>query len=457
MFKQEGLLPFVGKTAIRMGSGFAGGAAQIELQSVIGQQKLADTNLVVQNGVSGAALNLSMGLLHDTVSGGNGQAAKKTEGGVPKQISLSGERGLMGNSAESSAAKMLNAKSNIAKPDAQGSVVYIVIDSGFSPESLPPEPQILRTWDLTGEGVFNDPLQHGSVVLSKLRDADPEAKFILIKAYDSQNNLAQTQFENGQIARPGWTEAYLDSVSIAKQLKLPSVANCSFGEFTHAMDGTGWESFQLSKAIGTDKAGHVVVAAAGSGNGIARHASGTVESNASETVHISQNGEAAFNLWFGKDSPRDWNFSVFDGNRKIYSVDGSQLEPNFWNNRQQLTFRSQMENAATRFVLSRNGNDTRPLSFDFYIKEGPATFRDHVNPTLIAEPAVFPDVVAVGIKNLSYSNDQALAGQKPDVLLPGDGPISFRTPEVTARIGSLLKANPSLDAKQIQALLAKEK
>jgi hypothetical protein len=65
--------------------------------------------------------------------------------------------------------------------------------------------------------------------------------------------------------------------------------------------------------------------------------------------------------------------------------------------------------------------------------------------------------VAVGIKNLSYSNDQALAGQKPDVLLPGDGPISFRTPEVTARIGSLLKANPSLDAKQIQALLAKEK
>ncbi|MBX9724485.1 MAG: hypothetical protein K2X81_23950, partial [Candidatus Obscuribacterales bacterium] len=344
---------------------------------------------------------------------------------------------------------------NIAVPKAESGLVYIVVDSGFSPESLPPRQNILGTWDPTGEGVFNDPLQHGSVVLSKLRDADPTAKFMLIRAYDGNNNLAQTKFENGQIAQPGWTEAYLDAVSLAKQLKLPSVANCSFGEFSHAMDGSGWESYQLSKAIGQGKPGHVLVAAAGPGNGAARHASGVVDAGQSGEVNISQNGEAAFNLWMAKDAPNDWNLSVYEGNRKIHSVDGSQLEPNFWNNRQQITFRSHIDGAPARFVLSRSGADPRPLPFDYFVQEGKASFLDHVNPELISEPAVFPQVVAVGIKNLSYSPFQELSGHKPDVLLPGDGPVSFRTPEVTLAIGQLLKSNPNLDAAKIQAILGK--
>jgi hypothetical protein len=337
----------------------------------------------------------------------------------------------------------------------KGDVVYIVVDSGFNPESLPPKENILGVWDPTGEGAFNDPLHHGSVVLSKILEADPSAKFMLIKAYDASNNLAQTRFENGQIARPGWTEAYLEAVSLADNLKLPSVANCSFGEFTHAMDGSGWESFQLSHAIGQGKPGHVVVAASGPGNGAPRHASGSVEAGNSAEVNISQNGEAAFNLWMGKDAPRDWNLSVYEGKRQIYNVDAGSVEPNIWNSRQQLTFRSQIEGEPSRIVLSRSGTDPRPLSFDYWVQEGKASFLDHVNPTLISEPAVFPDVLAVGIKNLKYSPTQFEPGQKPNVLLDGDGPVSFRTPEVTVAVGKMLRNNPGLDALQIQKLLGK--
>ncbi len=348
------------------------------------------------------------------------------------------------------------AKANVAEPaDRKGDVVYIVVDSGFSPESLPAKHNILGTWDPTGEGVFNDPLNHGSIVLSKLREADPQAKFMLIKAYDGANNLAQTRFENGQIAKPGWTEAYLEAVALAKQHKLPSVGNCSFGEFTHAMDGTGWESFQLSHAVGAGKQGHVLVAATGPGTGVARHASGVVEAGKSGEVSISQNGEAAFNLWMGKNAPRDWSLSVYEGRRLIHAVDGKQLEPNFWNNRQQVTFRSWIDNPDTRFVLQRTGADPRPLSFDFFVQEGNATFKNHINPELISEPAVFPHVVSVGIKDMSYSPSQTTLGAKPDVLLPGNGPVSFRTPEITHAIGQMLKANPELDATQVQKLLGK--
>ncbi|MBX9687067.1 MAG: hypothetical protein K2X27_10220 [Candidatus Obscuribacterales bacterium] len=467
-FNKPGTLAFAERSAIRLGTGFLGGASQAELSSLVARQKHADKELLLQSAVSGASLNIAMGAYHDIASNGKNtdarrnkssqnkesKASERTEDPATKKI----ERGLLGPSTDSlNLARSDNsaARSNIAEPKAEGNVVYIVVDSGFSPESLPPRENILGTWDPTGEGVFNDPLQHGSVVLSKLRDSDPGAKFMLIRAYDSKSNLAQTRFENGQISKAGWTEAYLDAVSLAKQLKLPSVANCSFGEFTHAMDGTGWESYQLSHAIGEGKAGHIVVAAAGPGNGSARHASGIVEVSGRSEVNISQNGEAAFNLWMGKDAPRDWNLSVYEGNQKIHHVDGAHLDSNFWNNRQQLTFRSHIEGAATRFVLSRTGNDPRPLPFDFYIQEGKATFLDHVNPQLISEPAIFPSVVAVGVRNLKYSPAQEVLEQKPNVLLPGEGPVSFRTPEISYAIAQLLKANPNLDSTQVQNLLGK--
>ena len=436
---------FATRSALRLATGFLGGATQVEASSLVSQNKHANKDLLIQSGVAGASLNFSMGYLHDTVSGG--KTAK------PEPTTRDNSRGLFAPEGEQATPARKTRVVPETKPD--GNVVYIIVDSGFSPDSLPPRQNILRTWDLTGEGVFNDPLQHGSVILGKLRDADPGAKFMLIKAYDSANNLAQTAFEHGQIARPGWTEAYLEAVKIARQQNLPSVANCSFGEFTHAMDGTGWESFQLSHAIGKNKPGHVVVAAAGPGNGAARHASGLIEAGKTSEVNISQNGEAAFNILMGKDAPKDWTLSVFEGSRKIHTVDGTKLNANFWNNRQQLTFRSHIQDAAARIVLSRHGADARPLPFEFFVQEGKAKFLDHVNPELISEPAIFPDVVAVGIKDLSYSPKQGQPGFKPDVLLLGEGPVSFRTPEVTLAIGQMLKKNPQLDAKQIQSLLQK--
>lgn len=468
-FNKAGALSFSLKSSLRLATGVLGGVTQAELSSLIAQQKLAKSEIVLQSAVSGASLNFTMGAMTDIAGGGTviKKNSSDNQEAIASSVKIIDGNSALHNKLESgllaSPTEILNlaaadnpkAKLNIAEPKAEGNVVYIVVDSGFSPESLPARENILGTWDTTGEGVFKDPLQHGSIVLSKIRDADPNAKFMLIRAYDSNNNLGQTKFENGQIAKPGWTEAYLDAVSLAKQLKLPSVANCSFGEFTHAMDGTGWESFQLSHAIGEGKPGHVVVAAAGPGNGAARHASGTVESSGTSEVQINQNGEAAFNLWMSKDAPKDWNLSLYEGNRKIYNVDGSQLPSNFWNNRQQVTFRSHIENAAARLVLSRTGMDPRRLSFDFFIQEGRAKFLDHVNHELISEPAIFPEVLAVGIKDLSYSPEQSTIGHKPDVLLPGEGPVSFRTPEVTLAVGQLLKANPSLDANQIQKLLGK--
>lgn len=456
---------FAARSAIRLGTGFLGGATQMELSSLVSQQKLANNDLVLQSGIAGASLNFAMGSLHDIAGGGKrADAAKESAKEIvnnpqdlPTQRDLS--RGLLSPAEEPlNVARSDNpaARANIAEAKPNGNVVYIVVDSGFAPESLPPRQNILRTWDLTGEGVFNDPMNHGSVILGKLRDADPNAKFMLIKAYDSGNNLAQTKFEGGQIARPGWTEAYLEAVALAKQENLPSIANCSFGEFTHAaMDGSGWEAFQLSHAIGKGKPGHIVVAATGPGTGVARHASGLVEAGKSSEVNISQNGEAAFNLWMGKDAPKDWTLSVFEGGRKIHTVDGAKLPENFWNNRQQITFRSHIQDAAARFVLSRKGSDPRPLQFDFFVQEGKAKFLDHVNPELISEPAAFPDVVAVGIKGHSYSPLQNNPGHKPNVLLPGEGPVSFRTPEVTHSIGQLLKNNPNLDAAQVQAIIGK--
>jgi hypothetical protein len=481
-FNKAGTLPLLARTGLRVGTGFAGGVVQSELSSLIGHGKPADRELAIQSGVGGAFLNSALGAAQDIAGGA--LSARQTQNHVASELACNQAR-VSTSETEITGLKTATGKTygetwqdefkqfqadrhvfrpqidygdaradSPAKAGDKSNVVYIVVDSGFSPESLPAKENIVGVWDPTGQGAFNDPLHHGSIVLSKLRDGDPDARFMLIRAFDGENNLAQTRFENGQISRPGWTEAYLEAVALADKMHLPSVANCSFGELTHAMDGTGWESFQLNQAIGDGKAGHAVVAASGAGNGAARHASGIVHPEGSVEVSVYQKGEAAYNFWTGKDAPRDWQLSVYQGDRQVYGVDGSQVGANFWNNRQQVTFKSQAE-GDTRFVLSRSSNDARPLSFDCWVQEGKAAFLDHVNPELISEPAVFPNVVAVGIRDLSYSPFQNLAGHKPDVLVPGDGPVSFRTPEITLSVGKMLKENPQLDAPQIQKLLGK--
>ena len=479
--KKASGLSLLTSSALRLGTGFAGGALQVQAASLVSNQRFASSSKTLESAASGSFLNLGLGA-ESPMSAGFQPARSDTHVELQQRAAvqlskahltephpfdaleslapLSETRGIYSSVKTSEPPLNLSQfadSSMVAKlPKIEGgNVVYIVIDSGFWCDSLPPQENILGAWDPTGKGIFNDPLNHGSEVLNRLKTADPNAKFMLIRAYDGDGNQASTKFEQGKISQPGWTEAYLEAVALADKLNLPSVANCSFGEFSHAMDGTGWQSFQLSKAIGDGKPGHIVVAASGPGDGAPRHASGAVESAGADVVNISQNGEAAFNLWMGKDAPKDWNLSVYQGDRQVYQVDGTNIEPNFWNDRQQITFRSQSDGEPTRFELSRLGNDPRPLAFDFWVQEGKTAFLDHLNKTLISEPAVFPDVVAVGLKDGTYAPDQEILGHKPNVLVPGDGPVSFRTPEVTLAIGKMLKANPNLDAPQVQKLLGK--
>jgi len=71
------------------------------------------------------------------------------------------------------------------------------------------------------------------------------------------------------------------------------------------------------------------------------------------------------------------------------------------------------------------------------------------------EPAALPSVIAVGLKAGNYSSAQRLPGHKPDVLIDGGGPISFRLPEVVGKVRRILEDNPNLDALQVKALLGK--
>ena len=82
-----------------------------------------------------------------------------------------------------------------------------------------------------------------------------------------------------------------------------------------------------------------------------------------------------------------------------------------------------------------------------------AEFLDHVDETTIAEPAVFPEVIAAGLQSGSYAPNQADASAKPEILLPGEGPISFRLPSLTAMVARWLSLDPGLDVAAVKARL----
>jgi len=350
---------------------------------------------------------------------------------------------------------------------------FIVIDSGFSRESMSGAARVLGIRDL-GEGrtvsgapfldaeelnrFANDPMKHGSIVLERLRALDRDAPLVLIRAHGPDQTMTRTAWEGGRQIADGWTEAYLWAVELCQKAGLPSVANCSFGGFTHAMDGTGWESFQLGRATGPGRSGHVLVAAAGPGDGRAVHASWVTESGSATTLEVYQKESTRYNLWAGSPGLNAWELEVWRGSDLLRRFHGSDIPVNFWNNRQQLTFT--LEGAGEfRFRLIRGdvaGGAASELRFDCWVVwGGGAYFLNHVDPTLISEPAVFPQVLSVGLRNGSYSPAQCLPGGKPDVLLEGGGPISFRLPEVTAAVAALLSANPGLDIDGVRSLIGK--
>ncbi|MDZ4833854.1 MAG: hypothetical protein SGJ27_08750 [Candidatus Melainabacteria bacterium] len=100
-----------------------------------------------------------------------------------------------------------------------------------------------------------------------------------------------------------------------------------------------------------------------------------------------------------------------------------------------------------------------PLRFDCWISQtdSDAVFLTHRDVKSIAEPAIFPHVIAVGLESGSYAADQNQPGSKPDLLLPGGGPISFRLPEVVVKVARMLATNPSLDVVAVRERLQADK
>ncbi len=345
---------------------------------------------------------------------------------------------------------------------------FIVIDSGFSQESLR-DAKVIAVRDLahgvtvTGapyvsmddlQSFARDPLNHGSVVLEKLRSLAPEVPVILIRVIGEDGRIIRTRWHNGELVSEGWTEAYIWAVELCKQLGLASVANCSFGGIIHAADGTGWESHQVAQVTGAGKSGHVLVAASGPGDGRSVHASWFTQPGATKWVEAKQSQSTTYNFW-AASSHQEWWLTARLNGEVVGRFEGSGLGGNMWNQRQQLTFDIEGDgDVSFEFTLSANAQSA--VRCDCWVRgENSSRFLNYIDARLVVEPAVFPQVIATGLRSGSYSPDQYEPDAKPDVLVDGEGPISFRTPEVTAAIALLLSADPTLDVVQVRQLLRK--
>jgi hypothetical protein len=371
----------------------------------------------------------------------------------------------------------------------------IVIDSGFNAQAMKAAGKIMAFADLTtgniaatSEGALSesdlkpfagDPLNHGSVVLAGgngftgLSDLMPDSPFILIRAFGTENKLIRTEWQGGTIVRPGWTEAYRWAVEFCRQHNMSSVANCSFGGFAHAMDGTGWEARQLAMETGAGKPGHIVVSATGPGDAAGLHASWSQAAGEMKTVTAEQKCSSSYNLWSAEpptartsDFARfaAWKLHVFRDGKLIEKHDAANIPNNLWNQRKQLKLI--IEGAGhIQFVLTRDKQPHWEKSisrlqqrFDCWVESGDAMFRDHIDPVAISEPAIFPHVLAVGFDHCNYSPDQMQPNGKPDILLTGDRqtPISFRTPVISASVARLFNSGQHhLDLEGVKAILGK--
>ncbi|MBY0372742.1 MAG: hypothetical protein K2Q23_02030 [Bryobacteraceae bacterium] len=363
----------------------------------------------------------------------------------------------------------------------------IIIDTGFNLESLKMAKRILAVYDLNrdkkvvGEPHLDmerhsrdlaefagDPADHGSFVLRALLSEEPDLPVVLVRAFTEDVRLIRTSWKNGSLSGKGWTEALRWAVAFLQERGMSSVTNCSFGGFTHAMDGSGWESYCLGQVTGPGKNGHVVLAGAGTGEVKAVRASCQAGVGDNVKVRARQAGSTVYNFWSNEDGSTracDWLLEVFVNGRVHSRHLGAQIQPNLWNGKRQVKVAiegdAEVTLAVSRFWHGDSAEESSHalfdcISFDCWINrsEG-AVFLDHISSELIAEPAVFPHVIAVGLVDGKYSPTQEQPGKKPDVLLSGAGPISFRLPEVAARVARLLRQDPSLDMVAVSEKLGK--
>ncbi|HMO23098.1 MAG TPA: hypothetical protein PKC98_19220, partial [Candidatus Melainabacteria bacterium] len=81
---------------------------------------------------------------------------------------------------------------------------------------------------------------------------------VLVRAYTNEIRLRRTRFQDGKVVSPGWTAAYSWAVELCRERGYNTVTNCSFGGYTHAMDGSGWEAPSLRQWTGPGKPGHII-------------------------------------------------------------------------------------------------------------------------------------------------------------------------------------------------------
>ena len=386
----------------------------------------------------------------------------------------------------------------------------IVIDSGFSQDVVAQVKNLIGFYDLnsgitvTGaplikgdqaqfvlQNLCRDPLDHGSIVLRGLLLRKPDCAFVLVRAFDDAGALQRTGWSNGRVVSDGWVEAYLWARQLCASRGFTSVANLSFGGYSHAQDGSGWESFKLASVVGSGKpvdfadvtsavpnlSGHVLVAATGPGDGRGIHCSFTASENT--VVHGFQGGTSVYNLWVDRNVSSNsehchWQLLVKMNGREVAQHQGYLLPRNIWNDRQQLTFVLEGEGnfefsitPASAPVVSvqepadlvselASASDAVLAStrFDIFVAQGEdACFFDHVDADAVSEPACLSQVIAVGLQAGSYGNCMVNGIAKPEVKLAGGGPISFRIAEVTALVAGLLEANPTLDIAQVRQKL----
>lgn len=369
----------------------------------------------------------------------------------------------------------------------------IVIDSGFSQDVVAQVKNLIGFYDLnsgiavTGaplikgdqaqfvlQNLCRDPLDHGSIVLRGLLLRKPDCAFVLVRAFDDAGALQRTGWSNGRVVSDGWVEAYLWARQLCASRGFTSVANLSFGGYSHAQDGSGWESFKLASVVGSGQpagsadensagqnlAGHVLVAATGPGDGRGIHCSFAASENT--VVHGFQGSTSVYNLWVDRNVSSNaehchWQLLVKINGREVSQHQGHLIPRNIWNDRQQLTFVLEGEGNFEFSITPASASGDAVLAstrFDIFVAQGEdACFFDHVDADAVSEPACLSQVIAVGLQAGSYGNCTVNGIAKPEVKLAGGGPISFRIAEVTALVAGLLEANPTLDIAQVRQQL----
>lgn len=351
--------------------------------------------------------------------------------------------------------------------------VLIVVDSDFMADAIVDAPKVVAAIDVArGVRLVGKPFlsreqleefacgaqQHGSEIVRRMRRASveafgEEAPLALVRGADDNGDIIRTTWNgDGEIASAGWTEGYLDAVAVCSERGLTTVANFSFGGYSH-MGTRGWERHRLTSVTGAGRPGHIAVAAAGHGDGRAIHSSLVLNPGHDTTIDVLQPKDAEFNLWVRGGT--NWTLEVYRDGRLDQRHDGPSIQPNRpWSETdQELKFTVRGGGMTYLRLVAPDTTAGTSMQVDCYIVSGEARFHNWVDAHCVAEPANLPEVISVGLVDGKYSAGQGNLDGKPDFLVRGDGPISFRIYEVVIEAARIMRQAPESDSDMVRAEL----